>query len=113
MALGGLAPATPSETLMETPATPSTSFPRIPLSDGRLVEYLRKPKAGDVSKAQRIAGPKANDVDKSAALLSLIVTIDGKAVSMDTMLDLDLDDFAAVSEAMPGGKSSPGPATES
>lgn len=95
---------------METPITP---FPRIPLSDGRLVEYLRKPKASDVSKAQRIAGPKANDVDKSAALLSLIVTVDGQPVSMDTMLDMDLDDFAAVSEAMPGGKPLNGPATGS
>lgn len=96
-----------------TSALPATAFPRIPLSDGRLVEYLRKPKAADVSKAQRIAGPKANDVDKSASLLSLIVTIDGQAVSMDGMLDLDLDDFAAISEAMPGGKSSNGPATGS
>ena len=88
------------------------SYPIITLSDGRVAAFLRKPKVGDVSKAQRIAGPKGGDIDRSAALLSLIITLDGKPVTLEDILNLDVDDFAAISEAMPAGKLS-GQATES
>ena len=79
----------------------------ISLSDGRVATFTRKPKAGDASKAFRIAGAKGNDIDRSAALIAQIVTIDGQAVVQEDLLNLDLDDFNAIAEAMPGKPPTP------
>jgi hypothetical protein len=85
------------------------TLPSLALSDGRTAQFIRKARAGDASKAHRIAGPKGNDIDRSAALLAQIVQIDGAGVTMEDLLQLDLDDFNAVSEAMPGKPSGPSP----
>jgi hypothetical protein len=87
---------------MKTQAIPPTALPALTLSDGRTIQFIRKARAGDASKAHRIAGPKGNDIDRSAALLAQIVQVDGAAVTMEDLLQLDLDDFNTVSEAMPG-----------
>lgn len=92
------------------PATPTpTGLPVLTLSDGRSVHFTRKPRAADASKAHRIAGAKGNDIDRSAALLAQIVHVNGAGVTMEDLLQLDLDDFNAVSEAMPGKPSGPSP----
>jgi len=88
------------------PLTPP-ALPSLTLSDGRTAQFIRKARAGDASKAHRIAGPKGNDIDRSAALLAQIVQLDGAPVAMEDLLLLDLDDFNAVSEAMPGKPSGP------
>jgi hypothetical protein len=92
---------------MKTPALPNSTLPSVTLSDGRTIQFIRKARAGDASKAHRIAGPKGNDIDRSAALLAQIVQVNGAAVTMEDLLQLDLDDFNAVSEAMPGKPSGP------
>lgn len=92
---------------MKTPVIPSSTLPALTLSDGRTIQFIRKARAGDASKAHRIAGPKGNDIDRSAALLAQIVQVGGVSVTMEDLLQLDLDDFNAVSEAMPGKPSGP------
>lgn len=84
---------------------PVTTLPTLTLSDGRTATFVRKPKAGDASLAHRIAGTKGNDIDRSAALLAQIVQIDGQKLPMEGLLELDLDDFNELSEAMPGKSS--------
>jgi len=79
-----------------------STLPTLTLSDGRTASFIRKPRAADASKAHRIAGSKGNDIDRSAALLAQIVQVGGAPVTMEDLLQLDLDDFNAVSEAMPG-----------
>lgn len=89
-------------------AEPTTNaLPLLTLSDGRVIQFTRKPKASDASKAHRIAGAKGNDIDRSAALLAQIVTLEAQPVVMEQLLELDLDDFNAVSESMPGKPSTP------
>jgi hypothetical protein len=92
---------------MKSPALLPSALPNLLLSDGRTAQFLRKARAGDASKAHRIAGPKGNDIDRSAALLAQIVQIGGAPVTMEDLLQLDLDDFNTVSEAMPGKPSGP------
>jgi hypothetical protein len=76
-------------------------LPEVKLSDGRIARFIRKPKAADASRAHRQAGSKGNDIDRTAALLSQIVNIDDKAVVMEDVLQLDLEDFTALNEAIP------------
>lgn len=81
------------------------TLPTLTLSDGQVATFIRKPTAGDASKAHRIAGPKGNDIDRSAALLAQVVQLDGQAKVMEDLLALDLDDFNDLSEALPGKSS--------
>lgn len=92
---------------MKITALPSSTLPSLTLSDGRTAQFIRKPRAADASKAHRIAGAKGNDIDRSAALLAQIVQVNGAGVTMEDLLQLDLDDFNLVSEAMPGKPSGP------
>lgn len=78
------------------------TLPTLTLSDGRVAAFTRKPKASDTSKAHRIAGAKGNNIDRNGALLAQIITIDGKPQTMESVLDLDLDDFNALVESLPG-----------
>ena len=94
---------------MKTQALPPSVLPTLTLSNGRAVQFIRKPRAADASKAHRIAGAKGNDIDRSAALLAQIVQVDGAGTTMEDLLQLDLDDFNLVSEAMPGKPSGPSP----
>jgi len=94
---------------MKASSAAVSPLPSLLLSDGRTAQFIRKARAGDASKAHRIAGPKGNDIDRSAALLAQIVQIGGAPVTMEDLLQLDLDDFNTVSEAMPGKPSGPTP----
>jgi len=72
--------------------------------DGRTAKFIRKPTAGDASRAYRMAGAKGNEIDRNAALLSLIVTVDGAAVPMEELLKLTLDDFGQINEILQLGR---------
>ena len=80
------------------------NLPEIKLSDGRIAKYIRKPKVGDASKAQRMAGNKGNDIDRNAALISQIVTFDGNRLVLEDVMGLELEDFAAILEVMQYGR---------
>lgn len=82
-------------------------LPTLTLIDGRVAAFTRLPKAKDASKAHRVAGAKGNDIDRTAAILAEIVTIDGKPAHMDDLLELDLDDFNDLGALMPGKLNTP------
>jgi len=83
--------------------TGKNGFPEILLSDGRIVNYVRKPKAKDTSVMHDRTAKKDNTTDKIATLLSLVITVDGKRVNMNQILEtFDWDDLNLVAGEMPG-----------
>jgi len=83
------------------------SLPTLTLTDGRVAALIRWPKAADATKAHRIAGSKGNDIDRSAALLAQLVTIDGAPQTMEELLELELEDFNELGGMLPGKSSTP------
>jgi len=76
-------------------------FPEIKLTDGRTAKFVRRPKAADASRAHRQAGQKGTDIDRSAAYVARLVEIDGKAVTMEDILDLPMDDYETLAQSIP------------
>lgn len=72
------------------------SLPEFKLIDGRVAKFIRRPKAIDASRANRIAGSKATDWDRNAALLAQVIEIDGQKRVMEDLLEMDMEDFAAI-----------------
>jgi len=82
--------------------TGKNGLPEILLANGSIVNYVRKPKAKDTSIATD-RNKKGNNVDFIATLLSLVITVDGKKVNMNQILDTwDWDDLNFVAGEMPG-----------
>jgi hypothetical protein len=77
-------------------------LPEITLTDGRIARFTRKPKGRDSAIAMDQTAKKPNAMRNTAVLLSQIVEIDGMKVNWEQLLDLDLDDVAALAENMPG-----------
>jgi hypothetical protein len=78
-----------------------TELPEIKLSDGRTAKFVRRPKAADASRAHRVAGAKGTDIDRSAAYIAQIIEIDGAPAVMEDVLNLLMDDYEALTQAIP------------
>lgn len=76
------------QTQAEQPAKPATA--EYQLSDGRTA-VIRKGKGRDAMQAQRIAG--GDSTKYIYALMAQLVDINGHAVVIEDLEDLDLDDF--------------------
>ncbi len=63
----------------------------VTLSDGRVATNTRRLKAKDKVHAQRLIGKKTDELEM--ALVSCVVTIDGKPVIYEDLLEMDLDDY--------------------
>ena len=69
------------------------SLPEFTLIDGRIAKFVRRAKAIDVSRSQRISGAKGTPVDLNCALLAQVVEIDGQKKVMEDLLQLDYADY--------------------
>ena len=79
------------------------SFPRnITLESGMAASQTRPLKGRDAVAAHRVVGKDGSDIEKGCALIAQVLQINGKAVVMEDLLDLDLDDLLVLTEAVTG-----------
>jgi len=81
------------------------SLPEIKLIDGRTAKFIRRPTAGDVSRAHRNAGKNGSVVDINCALFAQIVEVDGQRNVMEDFLRwLDWDDYLELLDIINSGR---------